>query len=376
MAPGGEGEAGAGTVHRLERVAALIALAPAFGIGLDEEHVLAVVVPVARAVPELLVEDPRGLDLDVAALVELRSHLALDQPQQHGPLRQPERHPRGLLAEAEQVELRAELAVIVLAGELELGELVVELRLGMKGGPVDPGQHLAALVAAPVGAGDRVQLERLDPPGRGSVRAAAQVGERPVAIQGHGFHALVADEVVDQLDLVGLIGGAKALQRLVGAHVLALERLIGGDVLAHRRLDPFEVGLARALAVGELEVVVEAALDRRPDRDLRPRPQVDDRRRHHVGGVVADQPQRVGRLVALAGRGDDPDLGAVRQLRAEVAQLAVDLDPERVLGEARPDRRGGVGAAGARRELERRPVRQLDRDRRHRRDATHAGSLR
>src|SRR5262249_18622946 len=61
MPPGGEDQAGPGAVHRLERVLALLTRLPLRGGG--EEHVLLVVVPVARAVPELDVEHLRGLDL-------------------------------------------------------------------------------------------------------------------------------------------------------------------------------------------------------------------------------------------------------------------------------------------------------------------------
>ena len=205
--------------------------------------------------------------------------------------------------------------MVVLAGALEQLELAVEVLLRVKRGAVDAGQHLAVLVPAPVGAGERVELERLDPPGRGRVRAEAEIGERAVAIERHGLHPLVADQVLDQLDLVGLVLGAKALDGLGGRQLAALERLVGGDVLAHGGLDPLQVGLGRPLAVGELEVVVEAAVDRRPDRDLRPGPQLEHRGRHHVRGIVADEPERVVGVLALAARGHDPDLGPVGRAR-------------------------------------------------------------
>ena len=53
-----------------------------------------------------------------------------------------------------------------------------------EGGAVDALQHLVALVAEPVGAGDVRELEGLDLPGAGQVRAAAQVEERAVAVVG------------------------------------------------------------------------------------------------------------------------------------------------------------------------------------------------
>ena len=71
--------------------------------------------------------------------------------------------------------------------------------------------------------------------------------------------------------------------------------------------------------VREVEVVVEAVLDRRPDRHLGPGVELLHRLGHHVGGVVADQLQRLGVAV-----GEDRDLGSVGERRREVAQLAVD----------------------------------------------------
>jgi hypothetical protein len=103
------------------------------------------------------------------------------------------------------------------------------------------------------------------------VRAAAQVGERPVRVQRDRVDAFVADQVLDQLDLVVLPLGAEALERLRDRDVLSDERLVCADVLAHALLDARQVGLGRRRIVGELEVVVEALLDRRPDRDLHSR---------------------------------------------------------------------------------------------------------
>ena len=73
---------------------------------------------------------------------------------------------------------------------------------------------------------------------------------------------------------------------------------------------------------------------------------------------MADQLQSLG--VAL---GDDRDFGSLSgERRREVAELAVDLDRQRGLGQAWPDRRSGVGTRRPRLELERIPVRQGDDD--------------
>ena len=150
-------------------------------------------------------------------------------------------------------------------------------------------------------------LNALMRPGVGRVRAAAEVGERAVRVERDGVDALVADEVLDQLDLVRLVLRAEAVERLLDGHVLARERLARLDVLAHLLLERGQVVLGDRDALGELEVVVEAVLDRRADRDLRARVEVEHRRGEHVRGVVADQLERLGRAV-----GDDLDLGRRR----------------------------------------------------------------
>jgi hypothetical protein len=76
-----------------------------------------------------------------------------------------------------------------------------------------------------------------------------------------------------------------------------------------------------------------------------------------VGRVVANQVKRL--RVAV---GEDADLGAVRQWRREVAQLTVDPDRQRRLGQSRPNRRSRVSAAGALAQLQRRAVGELDSD--------------
>ena len=79
------------------------------------------------------------------------------------------------------------------------------------------------------------------------MRAAAEVLEGAVAVERDGLDALVADQVLDQLDLVVLVLGAELLDRLGDRQLAALEGLVGVDVLGHRRLDPLQVVLARAL---------------------------------------------------------------------------------------------------------------------------------
>ena len=97
--------------------------------------------------------------------------------------------------------------------------------------------------------------------------------------------------------------------------------------------------------LGELEVVIEAVLDRRADRDLHARVEAADRLGEQVRRRVAKHRERV-RVVAVAGREDlDPLAGAERE--AQVLQLAVLAHEHRLLRELRADRARCVEPCGA-----------------------------
>ena len=225
-------------VHGLE--AHLVAL------DVREVHVLAVHVPVAGLLEQLRAVEDRRVDLAVAAVgVLLAPQVGQLVPDRH-PVREPERRAGRELGEHEQLELLAELAVVAGAGLLEPLEVLGELLLRRERGAVDAGEHLALGVAAPVGAGDRGELERLGATGPGRMRAAAEVEELAVAVEADGLDALIADQVLDQLDLVRLVLLQVELDRVAGGHLRALERLVGLDVLAHLGLDALEVALVDA----------------------------------------------------------------------------------------------------------------------------------
>src|SRR5207302_1068388 len=83
-------------------------------------------------------------------------------------------------------------AVVARPRLLEALEMLVEVLLGQERRAVDPRELLAVGVAAPVRAGERLQLERLDALGRRRVRAPAQVGEACVGIEADRVDALGA----------------------------------------------------------------------------------------------------------------------------------------------------------------------------------------
>ena len=70
----------------------------------------------------------------------------------------------GEFLDAEQIQFLAQLAVVALLGFFELGQVLVQILLGEERRAVDALQLRVLLVALPVGARDRKQLERLDLP--------------------------------------------------------------------------------------------------------------------------------------------------------------------------------------------------------------------
>ena len=109
-----------------------------------------------------------------------------------------------------------------------------------------------------------------------------------------------------------------------------------------------EVGLGDGL--GELEVVVEAVLDRRADRDLRPREKPARGLGEEVRGRVAQDVEGVG--VVLVPRRQDLDPLAVGDGQPQVTDRAVRAQQNRLFGELRADRARCVEARRAVRKFE------------------------
>ena len=212
----------------------------------------------------------------------------------------------------------AKAAVVALLGLGEHLQVRLQRGVGLPRRAVDALQHRALLVAPPVGAGDLLQREVAEPRRRRDVRALAQVEELGrVAVDADRAAGgdLAAVELVgrltggldplDDLELVRLVG--EQAEGLVGRHLGAGEGLVGGDDLAHPGLDRPEVVVAERAPAGQLEVVVEAVLDRRADRELGPREELRD-------GLGHDVRRRVAQHVAAGVRvvGDDRHVGVRR----------------------------------------------------------------
>jgi hypothetical protein len=228
-------------------------------------------------------------------------HLAHDRE-----VRQPQHETRTeLLVDAEELELSAEHAVIAAFDLLESGEIGVELLLVGPDGAVDALQLRIALIAPPVRAGDRQQLERPDVAGPRHVRALAEIHEAVVLINAHApvldlvvavlVRALLR-ELLDLVDLVVLFALAEEPQRFRHRHLAALERRVVLHDLPHLRFD-------RAKVIGregprQVEVVVEAVPDGWSETELRARKELQHRAGHDMRGRM---PQRVQRFVAVVG---------------------------------------------------------------------------
>ena len=238
--------------------------------------------------------------------------------------------------------------MVALAGLLEPFEVRVEVALAEERGAVDPRELLVVLVAAPVGPGEAGELERLDRARVLEMRAPAEIGELVRAVVGLGVERDLALGGVDELDLVGLALGCEAPAGLLAIDLLDRPGSPLGDDPLHLRLDPLEVGLDDRLR--EVEVVVEAVLDRRADRDLHARIEPPDRLGEQVRARMAQDVERIG--VVDVARGQELDRLPVAKRRPHVLGRAVRAHEHGLLGELGPDRARGVEAGRAVRELE------------------------
>ena len=239
----------------------------------------------ARGLPEGRPSDVGGeQDVVAAGPVAFPPVLFDDSPDTRAVGMPENEAPAKFVVGAEEVELRAEPAVVALLGLFEHVQVVFELFLGERDRSVDPLHLRAPLVALPVGPRHREQFDVLEGAGRGHVRAEAEVGERPLPIDGHGHAAFLPDEF--DLELLLLL-----LEHPDGFFLCQDEPLDGdvlpGDLL-HPLLDGFQV-LGHEGLLPE-KVVIEAGFDGRPDAGLRLGVEIQDGVGEEVRGAV---PQNV-----------------------------------------------------------------------------------
>ncbi len=160
------------TVHRFDPVALALHLH-------RTEHVLAERLQVARDLEDLFVDDVRRVGGQIAALQQFGADELLDDRPDLRALGVPEDQAwAGGFVDREKVQLFAELAVIAALGFRHAGEIRIEFGFVGKRRAIDALQHRVVLVAAPIGAGDREQLDGADFAARVHVAAAAKIRER------------------------------------------------------------------------------------------------------------------------------------------------------------------------------------------------------
>ena len=300
-------------VHRLEREQLVLAL------DLDREHVLAVPIPMTRLLPEFVVHQERRLHLDIVVALELAPRIGLEGAVERVALGMPEHLARRFLLHVEEIELLAELAVVALLGLFEPQQIGIQLFLVAPGGAVDALKLRVLRIAAPIGAGDLGQLERVRDFRRGlEMRPAAEVV--PVAVP-VDRDLLAFGDALDQFGLVVLADPVEMRDGLVARPDFAARRQIGLDDLAHLLLDFGEVfGCERHVA---REVVVEAVVDRGADGHLRAGVKRLHRHGEDMRRIVPDEFQRLGVLP-----GDDAELRVFLHGTEQVPLLAVHFGNE------------------------------------------------
>ena len=176
----------------------------------------------------------------------------------------------------------------------------------------------------------------------GHVRTAAEVDERAPSARGLRYTLMTVPSPTSDASTFSMMSclygwSANTARPCSRSELVADERLVLGDDLAHPSLDPLEVVVAEVAAVGKLEVVVEAVLDRRTDRVPRTGIEIGDGLRQHVRRRVAQH------LPTLGARGDDDlECGVALERRVEIDPFAVERGRQGILAEPLPDRRRDV----------------------------------
>ena len=213
---------------------------------------------------ELLVHDVRRVDEIVAVPEDELALEVLDLASNHSAVRMPENEPcTDTRIRREEIELAAERAMIATLGLLEAMQIGGEIFLVPPRRAVDALQHLPMLIATPVRACRVQELEVLDARRVWHVRAAAQIDERSVRVRRNHF---VFAELGESLELERIVDEFRL--RALAIDLLAHERKFFVRSAAHLLLDLLEIVGGERL--GDLEVVVEAILDRGAESDRRP----------------------------------------------------------------------------------------------------------
>ena len=154
-------------------------------------------------------------------------------------------------------------------GFFALGNVRVELGLCVECEPVDAGEHLVFLIAAPVGAGDAVELETIRCDflcGIVDMATFAEVDESGGIVKSNLF--TLTCEFFDKLGLVCV--PREFFQSFFLAHLLLLETGPLRQEFPHFRLNLRQIGIG--YCPRNFKILIEAIVDCRPDCILGSRP--------------------------------------------------------------------------------------------------------
>ena len=242
----------------------------------------------------------------------------------------------GFVLNAEKIELLAELAVVAALGFFEPVQIFVQLFLIHEAGAVNPLHLRIAFLPFPVGARHVHQLERLNAPGGGNVRPAAEIQEFPGGIK---RDQRLAGFLFHQLAFEFLIALAVKLERLGFGNQFALVRNILGRELVHLRFDFRQVFRSERLFAHEF--VEESVISGRTNAQLHLGEKLQHRRGQQMRGGMAEHLHRFGIF-----RGEYGNFRVVFERARKIDQLAIRARHQRFLGQARRNlacdfRRGG-----------------------------------
>jgi hypothetical protein len=251
-------EGALGTVHRLEAENVIFAV-------FDDEHVLLIVLPVTRLLPQFFFDKNRGENFVVIGTVEHVADKFLQFLVHDHSAGQPEHGAGRHVMEGKEIEFSSELAVISLFRFLEALEVFFEFLFLREGNAVDALELLILRIAFPVRAGNVQQLHVLDASGRRKMRTAAEIGKRPFFVAADDLVLFV--EALYQLNLVLIAFAAPEIQRFLLAELAANEGLVFPGQFHHARFDAREV--LGGEHVVDVDIVVKTLLDGRTDSELR-----------------------------------------------------------------------------------------------------------
>ena len=137
---------------------------------------------------------------------------------------------------AENIQLFAELTMIALGRFLQHVEIRLKIFFLLKSSAVNTLEHFIMFIAAPVRAGDTLQLHRFHLAGGKHMRPRAEIDEIPLLVKRNDRPFRQA---VDKLDFIALSPVREKTQRVGTADLLAHQRQILLDNAFHLFLDVF-----------------------------------------------------------------------------------------------------------------------------------------